>query len=92
MSTTFSRSQQQNTISSMQGTANKAGRVSRTKGAHLLGMFKGMTLVGDFVRVLQVPAKALDLVVPDDARCVSIGYLRSAIQGNCVYCPAHRCS
>ena len=54
-------------------------------------MFEGMTSVGDFAYVLQVPAKALDLVVPDDARCVSSGCLHSAIRSNCGYCPVHRC-
>ena len=53
-------------------------------------MIKGVTLVGDFARVLQVPAKALDIIVPDDARCVLSGCLHSAIRGNCGYCPAHR--
>ena len=40
--------------------------------------------------MLQVTANALDLAVPDDARCVSSGCLHSAIRGNCGHCPAHR--
>ena len=90
MSTTVLVSRRQNTISSKRGTANETGRVSRTKGAHLQGMFKGVALVRDFARVLQVPAKALDLVVLDDAWCAMSGCLHIAIRGNCGYCLAQR--
>ena len=64
--------------------------MTRTPGAYRPGMFCGVASAADFARVLEVPVRALDLVVPEDKVCCRAKDCRhNAIRGNHGFCPAH---
>jgi hypothetical protein len=54
-------------------------------------MFKDVSSINDFARVLGVPTAAVSLIVPrDGVTCRSNGCTFQAIEGNNDYCPAHQ--
>ena len=67
-----------------------AGVCSRAKGYYEKGMFDGVRSVEDFAAKLQVPVKAIPLVVPKDTPCRSKGCPHNAINGNGDHCPCHQ--
>ena len=74
--------------------APEPGSASRSQPFWDPGMFKGITTVGEFARAIEVPEKAINLVVPTTDRCQfkragSKNCLFNAVERNHKMCVCH---
>ena len=67
----------------------ETGRSVRPRGLYRAGMFDNVKSSLDFAHALEVPLKAIALIVFKDEDCKSRGCIHKAIEGTGGYCPAH---